>query len=184
MAALDVVDDAGPRVARQDVLGEQHHQHVGPDDSPAAGDEADAVAVAVEGEAAVGALRPHGGEQVDQVGRVGRVGVVIGEVSVDVAVELDHLAAQFAQKLRCNAAGHAVAAVDHHLQGVDHLDIAKYAVDVAAGNVRLAAEAAFALAQGALVDARLQLGDGVPRQAPCRRASSSGRCTPKGCGCR
>src|SRR5256885_13218843 len=49
--ALHVVDDLGPRIAAEHVLRQQHQLAVGIDDLAVLGDEAEPVAVAVEGQA-------------------------------------------------------------------------------------------------------------------------------------
>src|SRR5690606_40962250 len=61
--ALDVVDDVGARVARYHILGEQHHQAIREDQRALVGYHANPVAVAVEGQAQVGAFALHAGNQ-------------------------------------------------------------------------------------------------------------------------
>ena len=55
LRALDVVQDLSPRHAREDVAREQREQLVAPYDAAGAGDGADAVGVAVEADAEIGA---------------------------------------------------------------------------------------------------------------------------------
>ncbi len=115
LAALDVVDDLRAGVPREDVAREQHDLAVGVDDVAAAGDHAEPVAVAVEGQAELGAGGVHHGLQHLEVLGLARVGVVVREVAVDRAVQVDDLAAQRLQDARGAGAGDAVAAVDHDL---------------------------------------------------------------------
>ena len=75
-------------------------------------DDADAVGVAVVGDAEVGAQLDDLRLQVDDVARVLGVGQVVGEAPVGLAVELDHVAADAAQQLGRVEAGDAVAGVD------------------------------------------------------------------------
>ena len=65
--ALHVVHDHRAGIAIQHVGGEQHQQPVGVDDLALAGDHAQAVAVAVEGDAEVGIQALH---HLDQVVRL------------------------------------------------------------------------------------------------------------------
>src|SRR5262249_39696371 len=135
--ALDVIDDVGAGVARYHVLGEQHHQAVRVDDGAGVGHHADAVAVAVEGQAQVGAFALHAGDQVFQVFRLARVRVVVGEVAIPLAEQRNHAAAQGLDQLGCDPPGHAVAAVDHHLDRLGHGDVVADLLEVAIEDVDL-----------------------------------------------
>ena len=83
---------------------------------PVAGDHAEAVAVAVEGDAEVGVQPLHHLHQVLQVVRLARVGMVVGEGAVDVAEQRGDVGADRLQHARAEHAGDAVAGIDHHLQ--------------------------------------------------------------------
>ena len=113
--ALHVVDDLGARLARQHVLREQHQLPVGIDDAAVRRDHAEPVAVAVEGESQFGPLPAHRGDEVAEVLRLRGIGVMVGEAAVDVAVELDDLAAEPAIEFPRGRAGDAVAAIDRDL---------------------------------------------------------------------
>jgi hypothetical protein len=89
---LDVVDDLRAGIARQDVGGEQHQLAVGIDDLAVLGHHAEAVAVAIEGQAQFGVGLAQGAPQVFEVLRLGRIGVMVGEVAVDLAVQGRHRA--------------------------------------------------------------------------------------------
>ena len=103
------------RVAREDVAREQHQLAVGIDDLAVLGDDAQAVAVAVEGQAELGVGGLHGADQVGQVLGLARVRVVVREVAVDLGVQLGHVAAERAQDARRRRARDAVAGIDHDL---------------------------------------------------------------------
>ncbi len=77
------------------------------------------------------------GDQVLQVLRLARVRVVVGEGAVDLAVQRDHAAAQGLDQLRGDHAGHAVAAVDHHLQRLGQGDVVADLLEVARQDVDL-----------------------------------------------
>jgi hypothetical protein len=83
LAALHVKDDGSTLVALEDVARKQHDLPVGVDDVAPARDHAQAVAVAVKGQAHFGT---GGLDDLDQVGQVlglARVGVVVGKIAVD-----------------------------------------------------------------------------------------------------
>jgi len=112
LAALDVVDDRRPGVAREDVACEEHDLPVRPDHVPIPGQYAQAVAVAIEGQAEFGARRLDDELEVLQVFGLARVGMVVREIAVDLRVQVDHLAAERTQDCRGARAGDAVAGVD------------------------------------------------------------------------
>ena len=70
------------------------------------------------------------GDQVLQVLGLARVGMVVGEVAVDLAEQLDHLAAEGAEDAGRRGAGDAVAGVDHDLHRAGQLDVRHDAVAV------------------------------------------------------
>src|SRR5882762_6167925 len=115
--ALYVVDDLGARLAREDVLREQHQLPVRKNDLPLGGHHAQPVAVAVESEPDFTALALHQGYQVLEVLRVGRIGMMIGKAAIDLAVELQHFAAESAIELARRGTGDAVTAVDRDFHG-------------------------------------------------------------------
>ena len=61
LAGLDVGDDGGTGMGLQNVAGEQQHQLIAPQHPPLPVDRADAVAVAVEGDAQVATVFAHAG---------------------------------------------------------------------------------------------------------------------------
>src|SRR5690606_33344760 len=156
--ALDVEDDVGAGVARYHVLGEQHQQAVGVDDGAGVGHHADAVAVAVEGQAEVGVFRFHPGDQVDQIFRLARVRVVVGEGAIHFAEQRDDAAAQGLDQLRGDDAGGAVAAIDHHAQRLGQGDVVADVGEVALQNIDLL-HAADAAGQVVVVQAGLERED-------------------------
>ena len=121
---------SAPWVARHHVLGEQHQQAIWVDDGAGIGHHADAITVAVEGQADIGVFAFHFGDQVDQVLRFAGIWMVIGEIAIDFTVQRDHRAAQGLDQLRSDHPGHAVAAVDHHAHGFGHGDVIADLVEV------------------------------------------------------
>ena len=117
-------------MARQHVFGEQHQLAVGVDDLAILGDDAQAVAVAVEGQADFRRTIAQGADQVLQVFRMGRIGVVIGEVAVDFAEQLFDFAAHAAIECAGKGAGHAVAAIDGDFHRARELDVADDAREI------------------------------------------------------
>ena len=128
--ALDVVDHHGARIALQHIGGEQHQQPVREHHLAFLGHHAQAVAVAVEGQAQVGVEALDHLHQVLEVVRLARVRVVVGEAAVDLAVQRDHLGADGLQQARGDVAGNTIAGVDHHLQRPLHLHVVGDAADV------------------------------------------------------
>ena len=99
-------------------------------------------------------------DEVDEVARLHRVGMMVGEVAIDSAVEFIHQAAEATQQSwRCHAR-HAIAAIDHDLGAVLHLDIGENRLLVGF-NEALRFDAACTLAQIIRLDARAQALDGV-----------------------
>ena len=114
-------------------------------------------------------------------------GMVVREVAVHLAEELDHLAAQPAEERRREGARRAVAAIDRDRHGARELHVGGDAVQVGIRDVLRSDASAFRL------DPRLRGGDldqfaaapgSLRRRASRPRPSSSGRCTRAGCGCR
>ena len=79
-------------------------------------DDADAVAVAVEGDADLGPVLLHGGDEVLEVLGHCRVGMVIGETAVDLGEEAAMLARQAIGQGLHGGAGGAVAGVPDDLE--------------------------------------------------------------------
>jgi hypothetical protein len=70
------------------------------DDLAVAGDDAEAVAIAVESESEFGAARASASDDILQVLWLRRVGMMIRKIAVDLAEQLDELAAERAEELR------------------------------------------------------------------------------------
>ena len=158
-----VEDDFGARVARQHVVGEQHQLAVGENDGAVLHHHAQAVAVAVEGQAEFGVAGFQARDQVGEVLRLRGVGVVIGEIAVDLAEHFFDLAAECAVQGASEGARHAVAAVDDELHRPRELDVGDDARMVFGGDVVFAI-AACAAGEVALDQALAQLLDGVSGQ--------------------
>ena len=122
-------------MAGQHIGGKQHHLAVRVDDLAILGDHAQAVAVAVEGDADFGVRLGQAADQVLQVFRMRGIGVVIGEVAIDVAEQFNHFAAQAAEQVARERAGDAIAAVDGDLDRARQLDVAQDALQVGGADV-------------------------------------------------
>ncbi len=140
-AALHVMDDLGTGVARQHVAREQHQLPVGPDDVAALRDDAEAVAVAVEGQADFGIAVAQAADQVLQVVGIGRVGMMIREMAVDLAEQFTHRAAKRPEQRRRHGTGHAVAAIDGHVHRPRKLHVGDDALEVARHEIHRAVAA-------------------------------------------
>jgi hypothetical protein len=86
--------------------------------------------------------------------------VVVGEVAVHLAEQLDHLAAQAAEEFGGDAAGDAVAAIDDDLHRPRQLHVADDALDVVGAHIRRAQRAG-AVGEIVLGDASAQALDHV-----------------------
>jgi hypothetical protein len=148
-------------VAGQDVLRKQHQLAVRIDDLPVLGDDAEAVAVAVEGQPdfCVGILQRL--DQVLQVFRMRRVRVVIRESAIHFAEQLDHLAAHAAIQVACKRTGYTVAAIDGNLDGARNFYIADDALQVLLADVVGAVLAGSGRRLQARFDGQVQGGDGI-----------------------
>ena len=85
LRALHLADDDRPRLPRQDLAREDHQEFVAPENAASGRDHANPVAVAVVGDADVGALRLDHAHQVRQILRNGGIRMVIREPAVGVA---------------------------------------------------------------------------------------------------
>ncbi len=113
---LHVGDDRGTGIARQKFGGQHRQELVAPQNPSPAVDGADAVAVAVEGDAQVGALFGDRLPELRQVRRDRRVGMMRGETAVDRPVQDDMPARQPPRHRGDHLAGGAVARVPDHGQ--------------------------------------------------------------------
>jgi hypothetical protein len=89
LARLDVGEDLRARDARQDIAREHDHQLVAPENAAARVDDADAIAVAVKGDAEFAAVVAHRLLELNEIFRNGRVGVMGREISVDFRIDED-----------------------------------------------------------------------------------------------
>ena len=117
LRALDVEDDLGAGMPREEIAGEEGQDQVRLVAAPSLVDDAHAVGVAVVGDAHVGARPrapwPRGPRTFSSISGSGRW---LGKRAVRLAVQLDHLAAEPAQQLGGEHARDAVARVHHHLE--------------------------------------------------------------------
>src|SRR6185437_306735 len=108
--------DCGARPRLDDVAGEEHHELIAPQDAALAIDDADAVAVAVEGDAEIAAMRRHRRLELHEVLRLGRIRMMSREIAVDRLVEQHMLAGQVGGQADDGIAGGAVAGVPGYLE--------------------------------------------------------------------
>jgi hypothetical protein len=97
------------RLRREDGPGQQREQPISPQDLAALVDHPQAVGVPVEGDAQVGALFAHGGDQIAEIVDDGGVGMMVGKARVGLAVEFDHVAPDRPQQRRRHQARDSVA---------------------------------------------------------------------------
>ena len=115
----EVVDHGAAGVAGQLAGGDQRGDRGRRDRLTALVHDEAAVGVAVEGETQVRALGDDAGLEVHDVGRVERVGLVVGEGAVELEVHRDQVEGQAVEHGGHGVPAHAVARVDHDLQGAD-----------------------------------------------------------------
>ena len=99
--------------------------------------DAQAVAIAIKCQAQLSTRGFESGDQVFQVLRLAGVWVVVGEVAVHLAEQLNHVAAQSAKDVRRSSTSNAVAAIDHHFHGAAQAHIAHDARHIGGGHVHL-----------------------------------------------
>ena len=109
----------------QHVARPQHQELVAPQDAALAVDRADAVAVAVEGDAEIAAALLHLGHELHEVLRHGRIGMVRREGAVDLLVQHEMLARQLVDDGTDRHADRAVADVPRDLELLAGLDVAQ-----------------------------------------------------------
>ena len=130
LRAFHIVDDGGSGHAGEHILGKQLHLPIGVNVLAVAGHNTQAVAVTIKGQAKLSARAGQGGDQVFQIFRFARVGVVVGKLPIDLAEQLDNLAAQGAKNPRRRSTRHAIATVDHDFHGPRQTHIPKNAIAV------------------------------------------------------
>ena len=165
--AFDVVNDLAAGDARQYIGREEHQLAVRVDDFAVLGDDAEAVAVAVEGDADFGVGFTQGADDVFKIFRLRRVRVVVREIAVDFAEQRHDLATEALEQFRGDRTGDAVAAIHDDFHRPRQLDIADDLVDIGGADVG-AAPLTLAVLEVAGFGAPLQVLDGVEGQ---RRAA-------------
>ena len=75
-------------------------------------------------------MRLYRFDQVDQVVRFGWVGVVIGELAINIAIELDDVTTKLAVEIGGNHACHAIATVNGYSHRTCQFDIARDAIKI------------------------------------------------------
>src|SRR6266550_5230572 len=117
LRSLDVEND---RLAlarpRQNIARVDNEEIIAPDYLARVVDDADAVRVAVEGDADVGLILLHGGDEGLDVLWNSRIGVVIRECSVALTEKTTRLDAELWEKLRSNQRPCPIPAVEDYLQ--------------------------------------------------------------------
>ena len=123
LRALHIKHNGAAGHARKHVLGKQHHLAVGVNIGAVFGDDAQAVAIAIKGQAQLSITGLQSGNQVAQVFGLAGVGVVIGKGAVYRAVQLLHFATNGAQYAGGRGTGNAVARIHHDLDRPRELDV-------------------------------------------------------------
>ena len=124
---------------------QQDHQLVAPDDLPVLVDHPNAIGIAVVGDPDFGFVLLHRGDQELEVLGDRRIRVVVGEPSIGIAEQLDHVVAHRLQQRDGGDSAHAVARVDHHLHSLAaHLHRRLAEVEVGGDDVE-EADVAFAI---------------------------------------
>ena len=134
--AFQVHEDAGAGVAGEHVAGKQGGDPVRVIATALLIDQADAVAVAVPGDAQVGPLGEYTGGQVTHAARLLWVGEVVGEALQQLRVEADDIGAQGPQGGGAGERGDAVAGIDDHFERPRELEPAPQHGDVVRGRGR------------------------------------------------
>jgi hypothetical protein len=161
--ALDVEHDVGAGVARQQLEREHHQQAIRGHDHAARADHADAVGIAVEGDAEIGVVLANLGDEPAQVARHRRIGRVIWESRVELAEQRHHVAAKLLQQLDRYHRGRAVAAVDNDLEPAIDQHIVAHGAQVIGVDLGLPVSA-LPLAEALLEDAGAQRRDPLAAQ--------------------
>ena len=130
LRAFHVINDGASGHAREHILGKQLHLPIGVNVLAIAGDDAQAVTIAIEGQAQLCARAGQSGDQILQVFRFAGIGVVVGKLPINLAEQLNDLAAQGAKDTGRRRTGHAVATVNHDFHGPRQAHIANDAVAV------------------------------------------------------
>ena len=99
---------------RKDVLRKEHHLTVGINDLARLRHDAEAIAVAVEGEAELDAVLENRLLEVLEIGGLGGIGMMVREGAVNVREEFGHLAAKGLEEPGGDGAGDAVARIDRN----------------------------------------------------------------------
>ena len=161
--AFHVIDDFRTGITRKHVRGEQHQLTIGIDDAPVPRHHAKPVAVAIKREPEFGAVLLDCGYQIDQIFRTRRIRVMVRKGSVDLGVQLDHLASEPSVQLTRGGTGHAVAAVDRDFHRTSEAYAAHDAREIRLDHV-LRAQAATARCEPALFDAPAKVLDILARE--------------------
>ncbi|KFB71375.1 MAG: hypothetical protein AW09_003477 [Candidatus Accumulibacter phosphatis] len=128
--AFDVVDDRLAWAAVEHVSGKEHQLTIGVDDLAVAGDDTEAVTIAVESESEFGAGAAERLDDISQVLWFRGIGVMVRKIAIYLAEQFHQLTSQRAKELRGEAAGDAVAAVDDDLHWPRQADVAGDAREV------------------------------------------------------
>ncbi len=137
--ALDVEDDLAARVSREHVLREQHHLSIRVNDLAVLGDDTQAVAVAVERKSDLGVGFAQAANQILQILGMRGIRMMIRERSIDVAKQLDHIAAEAPVKRRRHCARDPVAAVDRDLHRPRQLHVGGNRREIRGHDINVAA---------------------------------------------
>lgn len=100
----------------KNVGGEKHHEAVGENDVARIGDDAQAVAVAVNCKTVIRPCFLHAGNEVRKVLGLRRIGMMIGEGAVRIAIERNQVYINAREERQHGGAADAVSGIRHNLQ--------------------------------------------------------------------
>ena len=116
LGALHFPDDGRAGVLAENKPGKEEQEFIAPEDLSAVGDDAEAVGVAVIGNARIGLFLHDEGLQFGEIFRDGGVGKMVGEAAVRFTVDIRHPASEALEQGQGEQSPHAVAAVHDDLQ--------------------------------------------------------------------
>ena len=117
-------------MACQRVLRKQHQLAVWKNDLAIFRDQAEAVAIAIERQADFGIGFLQAADQILQIFRVRRIGVMVREMPIDFAEQLNHFAAERAVQIAGEGTGDAIAAIDRDFHWPRQFYVAGYPLQV------------------------------------------------------
>ena len=123
LRAFHFADEGRAGLALQDFARVDQQQHVAVDDVAVFVDRADAVGVAIEGDAKLGAGFADFGDQVREIRGNGGIGMMVGKVAVHLEEQLGGVDVDLFENAMDDRAGRAVARVGDHLDAALEMEL-------------------------------------------------------------